>query len=53
MSDIKVTIDKASGEYQTFRQWTISEEEEIDKEFEIRKEDIEGLTVEDGVARKK
>ena len=22
-SDIKVTIDKASGEYQTFRQWTI------------------------------
>ena len=51
-SDIKVTIDKASGEYQTFRQWTISEEEEIDEEFEIRKEDIEGLVVEDGVARK-
>ena len=51
-SDIKVTIDKASGEYQTFRQWTISEEEEIDEEFEIRKEDIEGLTVEEGVARK-
>ena len=25
-SDIKVTIDKVSGEYQTFRQWTISEE---------------------------
>ena len=33
-SDIKVTIDKASGEYQTFRQWTISEEEEIDEEFD-------------------
>jgi len=51
-SDIKVTIDKASGVYQTFRQWTISEEVEIDEEFEIRKEDIEGLIVEEGVVRK-
>ena len=51
-ADISVVIDRTSGQYQTFRQWTISAEEEIDEEFEIRQDKIGDLTLVDDVARK-
>ena len=51
-ADISVVIDRTSGQYQTFRQWTISAEEEIDEEFEIRQDKIGDLTLVDDVAKK-
>ncbi len=55
-ADISVVIDRDTGEYKTFRNWTIVLEEEIESEvFEITEEGVASNetgfnTVEDGIA---
>ena len=40
-ADISVIIDKSTGEYKTFRNWTLVEEEDlVDQVFEMTKKDI-------------
>tara|TARA_B100001741_G_scaffold108618_1_gene89381 strand:- start:344 stop:1810 length:1467 start_codon:yes stop_codon:yes gene_type:complete len=52
-ADISVIIDKSTGEYKTFRNWTLVEEEDlVDQVFEMTKKDITDHVVEEGVATK-
>ena len=52
-ANIKVVIDRDNGSYRTFRNWTIvSEEDLIDRVFEITKEDISDHKIEEGIATK-
>ena len=52
-ANINVVIDRDNGSYRTFRNWTIvSEEDLIDRVFEITKEDISDHKIEEGIATK-
>ena len=50
-ADISVEIDRDTGGYKTFRNWTIvAEEDLIDQVFEITEKDISDHIIEEGVA---
>ena len=50
-ADISVIIDKKTGDYKTYRNWTIVEEDDlVDQIFEITKENITDHLVEDHIA---
>ena len=52
-ANISVVIDRDTGEYRTFRNWTIvAEEDLVDQIFEITKKDITDHIVEEGIATK-
>ncbi len=52
-ADISVKIDRDTGGYRTFRNWTIvAEEDFVDKIFEITEKDISDHVVEEGLATK-
>ena len=50
-ADISVEIDRDTGGYKTFRNWTIvAEEDLVDQVFEITEKDISDHIIEEGVA---
>jgi N utilization substance protein A len=49
---IAVKINQSTGEYETFRLWEITDEEDLDSSFQIGKEDLDGYVVEEGFAKK-
>ena len=50
-ADISVEIDRDTGGYKTFRNWTIvAEEDLVDQVFEITEKDISDHIVEEGIA---
>ena len=51
-SEIKVNIDKTTGEYVTFRYWQLSPSEDEDEGIELLPEDISDYETVDGLARK-
>ena len=51
-SEIKVNIDKTTGEYVTFRHWQLSPSEDEDEGIELLPEDISDYETVDGLARK-
>jgi len=51
-SEIKVNIDKTTGEYVTFRYWQLSPSEDDDEGIELLPEDISDYETVDGLARK-
>ena len=51
-SEIKVNIDKTTGEYLTFRYWQLSPSEDEDEGIELLPEDISDYETVDGLARK-
>ena len=51
-SEIKVNIDKTTGEYVTFRYWQLSPSEDEDEGIELLPEDILDYETVDGLARK-
>ena len=52
-ADISVEINRDTGGYKTFRNWTIvAEEDLVDQIFEITEKDISGHIVEEGIATK-
>ena len=51
-SEIKVNIDKTTGEYVTFRYWQLSQSEDEDEGIELLPEDISDYETVDGLARK-
>jgi len=52
-ANINVVIDRSTGEYSTFRNWTIVKDEDfVDQIFEITEDDIEDHRLEDGIASK-
>jgi N utilization substance protein A len=51
-SEIKVNIDKTTGEYVTFRYWQLSPSEDEDEGIELLSEDISDYETVDGLARK-
>lgn len=51
-SEIKVNIDKTTGEYVTFRYWQLSPSEDEDEKIELLPEDISDYETVDGLARK-
>ena len=51
-SEIKVNIDKTTGEYVTFRYWQLSPSEGEDEGIELLPEDISDYETVDGLARK-
>jgi len=52
-SEIKVNIDKTTGEYITYRYWQLNPTEDEDEGIEPLPEDISDYEAEDGLARKK
>ena len=51
-SEIKVNIDKTTGEYITFRYWQLSPSEDEDEGIELLPEDVSDYETVDGLARK-
>lgn len=51
-SEIKVNIDKTTGEYVTFRYWQLSPSEDDNEGIELLPEDISDYETVDGLARK-
>lgn len=51
-SEIKVNIDKTTGEYITFRYWRLSPSEDEDEGIELLPEDVSDYETVDGLARK-
>ena len=51
-SEIKVNIDKTTGEYVTFRYWQLSPSEDEDEKIELLPEDVSDYETVDGLARK-
>ena len=51
-SEIKVNIDKTTGEYVTFRYWQLSPSEDEDEGIELLPEDVSDYETVDGLARK-
>ena len=52
-ANINVVIDRSTGEYSTFRNWTLVKDEDlVDQIFEITEEGIEDHHLEDGIATK-
>ena len=51
-SEIKVNIDKTTGEYVTFRYWQLCPSEDEDEGIELLPEDISDYETVDGLARK-
>ena len=52
-ANINVVIDRSTGEYSTFRNWTIVKDEDfVDQIFEITEDGIEDHRLEDGIASK-
>ena len=51
-SEIKVNIDKTTGEYITFRYWQLSSSEDEDEGIELLPEDVSDYETVDGLARK-
>ena len=51
-SEIKVNIDKTTGEYVTFRYWQLSPSEDEDEGIELLPKDISDYETVDGLARK-
>ena len=51
-SEIKVNIDKTTGEYVTFRYWQLSPSEDEDERIELLPEDVSDYETVDGLARK-
>ena len=51
-SEIKVNIDKTTGEYITFRYWQLSPSEDEDEGIELLPEDVSDYERVDGLARK-
>ena len=51
-SEIKVNIDKTTGEYLTFRYWQLSPSEDEDEGIELLPEDVSDYETVDGLARK-
>ena len=51
-SEIKVNIDKTTGEYVTFRYWQLSPSEDEDEGIELLPEDISDYETVDDLARK-
>ena len=51
-SEIKVNIDKTTGEYVTLRYWQLSPSEDEDEGIELLPEDISDYETVDGLARK-
>ena len=51
-SEIKVKIDKTTGEYVTFRYWQLSPSEDEDEGIELLPEDVSDYETVDGLARK-
>ena len=51
-SEIKVNIDKTTGEYVTFRYWQLSPSEDEDEGIELLPEDISDYETVDGLVRK-
>ena len=52
-ANINVVIDRSTGEYSTFRNWTLVKDEDlVDQIFEITEEGIEDHHLEDGIAKK-
>jgi len=51
-SEIKVNIDKTTGEYITFRYWQLRPSEDEDEGIELLPEDVSGYETVDGLARK-
>ena len=51
-SEIKVNIDKTTGEYITFRYWQLSPSEDEDEKIELLPEDVSDYETVDGLARK-
>jgi len=49
---IAVKINQSTGEYETFRLWEITDEEDLDSSFQIGKSDLDGYVVEEGFAKK-
>ena len=49
---IAVKINQSTGEYETFRLWEITDDEDLDSSFQIGKEDLDGYVVEEGFAKK-
>ena len=49
---ITVKINQSTGEYETFRLWEITDEEDLDSSFQIGKDDLDGYVVEEGFAKK-
>ena len=49
---IAVKINKSTGEYETYRLWEITDEEDLDSSFQIGKGDLDGYVVEEGFAKK-
>ena len=49
---IAVKINKSTGEYETYRLWEITDEEDLDSSFQIGKSDLDGYVVEEGFAKK-
>ena len=49
---IAVKINQSTGEYETFRLWEITDEEDLDSSFQIGKGDLDGYVVEEGFAKK-
>ena len=51
-SEIKVNIDKTTGEYVTVRYWQLSPSEDEDEKIELLPEDVSDYETVDGLARK-
>ena len=52
-ANINVVIDRSTGEYSTFRNWTLVKDEDfVDQIFEITEEGIEDHHLENGIATK-
>ena len=52
-ANINVVIDRSTGEYSTFRNWTLVKDEDlVDQIFEITEDGIEDHRLEDGIASK-
>jgi N utilization substance protein A len=49
---IAVKINQSTGEYETFRLWEITDDEDLDSSFQIGKGDLDGYVVEEGFAKK-
>ena len=49
---IAVKINQSTGEYETFRLWEITDEEDLDSSFQIGKDDLDGYIVDEGFAKK-